>query len=57
MTPEQKIIQDLHRDLLFVLAHPMERCKVCKYRDKECTECVPSWLGDETNVKEYGKHG
>ena len=57
MTPEEKKIQDLRRDLLFVLAHPMERCKVCRYRDKECAVCLPAWIGDEISIKEYGRNG
>lgn len=58
MTPEEKKIQDMRRDLLFVLAHPMERCKVCRYRDQDCgKECIPAWIGDAPSVKEYGKNG
>ena len=57
MTPEEKTIQDLRRDLLFVLTHPMERCKVCLYRDADCDKdgCVPAWIGDgKPVVTEYG---
>ena len=57
MTPDEKKIQDMRRDLLFVLSHPMERCKVCRFRDKDCKECTPAWIGDHPEIKEYGKNG
>lgn len=50
MTRDDKIIQDMRRDLLFVMSHPMQACKVCANRDREChgAKCEPIWRGDET---------
>lgn len=48
MTPEELKIQEMRHDLLFVLAHPEQRCKVCSNRDKDCGSCCqPQWCGDE----------
>ena len=49
MTPEEKAIQDMRRDLLFVLAHPEKMCMVCAYSDRDCekTGCSPKWRGDK----------
>lgn len=51
MTPEEKIIQDLKRDLLFVMMNPSRCCWVCKYRDRDCekTGCTPVWRGQKEN--------
>lgn len=57
MTPEQKTIQDLRRDLLFVMQHPLDRCKVCRYRDRDCAKeggCTPAWRGDTPQINSYG---
>lgn len=39
----------LLKDLYFVLRHPSEGCKVCKFRDRECSrtgqDCNPKWRG------------
>lgn len=39
----------LMQDLIFALAHPMECCKVCKFRDADCSRsgqnCKPEWRG------------
>lgn len=39
----------LLKDLYFVLRHPLEGCKVCKFRDRECSrtgqDCNPEWRG------------
>jgi hypothetical protein len=57
MTPEQKTLQDMRRDLLYIMANPMQRCKVCLYRDRDCDKeggCVPAWRGDHPETKPYG---
>ena len=39
----------LLKDLYFVLRHPLEGCKVCKFSDRECSrtgqDCNPEWRG------------
>ena len=49
MTPNEMKLQEMRHDLLFVMSHPMQACKVCAYRDRDCTgaKCTPKWRGDE----------
>ncbi len=51
MTPEELKIQSLRRDLLFVLAHPEQRCKVCAHRDEDCRVCRPAWIGERKEAR------
>ena len=58
MTDEQKNIQDITQDLMYVMKHPMDRCKVCLYRDRDCQKeggCTPAWRGfGAPQVTKYG---
>lgn len=49
MTPEEKKIQELRNDLLFVMKNPSKCCMICQYRDRDCsiTGCTPAWIGDK----------
>lgn len=42
-------LEQAEADILFVLKHPMQSCKVCRYANADCTkegtDCHPEWRG------------
>ncbi len=42
--------EKLRADLAFALKNPMQGCKVCKFRDADCSrsgqDCHPEWRGE-----------
>lgn len=58
MDDKDRLVQDMRRDLLWVMRHPMQSCKVCAFRDRDCAVegCTPRWQGDAAGRSaEYGK--